>query len=157
MISADYADFDFEITRLAKAKYQARVLESPAGQASVEFKRPFTDTELENFVLKIGRTRTGVRRLDSPEMQAAETFGKKLFEAVFQDQVRECLTACLQQVDRNEIPGLRIKLRLVNVPELGNLRWYYLSMISGCSSLRRASSFLFCAVQGHYQVRGGKQ
>lgn len=136
MMSADYTDFDLEITRWAKAKYQAWVLESPTGQASVEFKRPVTDTELENFVLKIGRTRTGVRRLESPEMQAAKNFGKELFEAVFYDQVRECLTSCLHQVDRNEIPGLRIKLRLVNMPELGNLRWYYLSMISDCFSLR---------------------
>ncbi len=126
MISVDYADFDLVITRIARGRYLAQVVHSPAGQASAEFRRPFTDTELENFVLRIGRTRTGIRRLESSEMQAAETFGKKLFEAVFQGEVRERLTSCLDQVHHNQIPGLRIKLRLVNVPELANLPWEYL-------------------------------
>ena len=123
---AGYADFDLEITCLGESRYCARVLDSPAGQSSVEFARPFSDLELENFILKIGRTRTGVRRLESPEMRAAEAFGRKLFESVFHDELRECLTSSLHQVDRQEIPGLRIKLRLVDVPELANLPWEYL-------------------------------
>jgi len=126
MFASDYADFDLEIIRIARGRYQARVIESPAGQASAEFRRPFSDLELENFVLKIGRTRTGTRRLNSPEMQAAESFGKKLFDTVFREGVRECLTSSLHQVDRNEIPGLRLRLRLVGVPELANLPWEYL-------------------------------
>jgi hypothetical protein len=126
MAAFDYADFDLEITCIAEGKYRAQVVDSPAGQASIEFTRPFSEMELENFILKIGRTRTGVRRLDSPEMRAAESFGKKLFDAVFKDEVRECLTSSLHQVDREEISGLRIKLRLVDVPELANLPWEYL-------------------------------
>jgi WD40 repeat protein len=126
MTAFDYADFDLEITRIAEGKYRAQVVDSPAGQSSIEFPRPFSEMELENFILKIGRTRTGVRRIDSPEMKAAESFGKKLFEVVFQGEVRECLTSCLHQIDREEIPGLRIKLRLVDVPELANLPWEYL-------------------------------
>lgn len=59
-------------------------------------------------------------------MRAAESFGKKLYDAVFRDEVRECLTSSLHQVDREEISGLRIKLRLVDVPELANLPWEYL-------------------------------
>jgi hypothetical protein len=83
-----YADFDLEITCTTTGKYRAQVVDSPAGQASIEFTQPFSEMELENFILKIGRTRTGVRRLDSPEMRAAESFGRRLFDVVFKDEVR---------------------------------------------------------------------
>jgi curved DNA-binding protein CbpA len=126
MKSFNYADFDLEISRLARGKYQARVIDSPSGQAVVEFKRPFTDLEFENFILKMGHTRSSIRSINSPEMQAAKEFGGKLFEAVFQGAVRECLTSSLHQVDRGELEGLRIKLRLVSVPELANIPWEYL-------------------------------
>ncbi len=126
MAAFEYADFDLEITRIAEGKYRAQVIDSPAGQASIEFTRPFSEMELENFILKIGRTRTGIRHINSPEMRAAESFGKKLYDTVFRDEVRECLTSSLHQVDREDVLGLRIKLRLVDVPELADLPWEYL-------------------------------
>ncbi len=45
---------------------------------------------MENFLLRLGRTRT-VRRIDSPEVTAAKTFGQRLFTAIFADEVRDCL------------------------------------------------------------------
>jgi len=125
-MATNYEDFELEITPLTEGRYRAQVIASPAGEASAEFRLPFSEMEIENLVLKIGRRRAGVRRIDSPEMQAAEIFGRRLFEGVFQEGVRDCLTSSLHQVDRNAIPGLRIKLRLVGVPELANLPWEYL-------------------------------
>ena len=58
----DYLDFDLLIER-AEQGYSVRVLNSPAGQASAQFHLPFSDLELENFLLRIGRTRRGVRVL----------------------------------------------------------------------------------------------
>ena len=86
---------------------------------------PFTDTELENFILKVGRTRRGVRRLESPEMQLAKEFGGRLFRALMDGPVgeryREALGAA--RANRN---GLRITLSLTTVPELGAVPWEYL-------------------------------
>ena len=49
---SDYLDFDLMI-EAGDGGYTARVVESPAGEARSEFTRPFTDLELENFVLNI--------------------------------------------------------------------------------------------------------
>jgi hypothetical protein len=95
----DYLDFDLLIER-SPSGYRARVLSSPAGQAAADFSLPFSELEVENFLLRIGRTRRGVRRLESPEMEAAKTFGGHLFEAVFDDEVRGCLRSSLDEANR---------------------------------------------------------
>jgi hypothetical protein len=124
MAEINYLDFDLLIER-AGNKYQARVVNSPAGQASAAFRLPFSNLELENFLLRVGRTRRGVRRLESPEMEAAKTFGGRLFETVFADEVRACLRSSLDEASRQGA-GLRIRLRLAAVPELADLPWEYL-------------------------------
>ena len=119
-----YLDFDLLIER-AEEGYTARVLNSPAGQASADFSLPFSELELENFLLRVGRTRRGVRRLESPEMEAAKSFGGRLFRAVFDDEVRGCLRSSLDEASRQGA-GLRIRLRLAGAPKLADLPWEYL-------------------------------
>ena len=119
-----YLDFDLCIEG-SSSGYRARVLSSPAGQAHAEFSPPFSDLELENFDLRLGRTRRGVRRLDSPEMETAKSFGGRLFEALFDEGVQGCLRSSLDEADRQEA-GLRIRIRLADAPELANLPWEYL-------------------------------
>ena len=82
MATITYLDFDL-LFEGSEAGYRVRILNSPAGQATAEFTLPFAELELENFLLRVGRTRRGVRRLESPEMQAARAFGGRLFKAVF--------------------------------------------------------------------------
>ena len=77
-----YEDFDLLLERAPKG-FRAQVLNSSAGQASVEFQLPFSDVELENFLLKLGRTTRIVRRIESTEMTTAKSFGAALFDAVF--------------------------------------------------------------------------
>jgi tetratricopeptide (TPR) repeat protein len=120
----DYLDFDLLIER-APEGYTVRVLSSPAGQARAQFSLPFSDLELENFLLRVGRTRRGVRRLESPEMEAAKAFGGRLFDAVFEDDVRGCLHSSLDEANRRG-KGLRIRLRTAGTPELTDLPWEYL-------------------------------
>ncbi|NNF62856.1 MAG: CHAT domain-containing protein [Acidimicrobiia bacterium] len=120
-----YEDFDLLVEGTGDAGYRARVLDSPAGQASADFSAPFNDIELENFLLRIGRPRRGVRRLESPELEAAREFGAKLFDAVFAGPVGDALRRSIDDADR-EGAGLRIRLRLSEAPELGNVPWEYL-------------------------------
>lgn len=123
MESMRYLDFDLQIERAAQG-YRVQV-NCPAGQATHTFRLPFSDLELENFLLRLGHSPRGVRRADSPEVDAAKTFGARLFEAVFGDDVRSCLRSSLDEASRQDA-GLRIRLRLNDTPELANLPWEYL-------------------------------
>lgn len=76
-------------------------------------------------MLRVGRVRRGVRRLESPEMQAAKQFGGKLFDAVFSDDVRGALRSSIEAAHREDA-GLRLRLRLAGAPELVDLPWEFL-------------------------------
>src|SRR6516225_2627906 len=93
-----YLDFDLSIER-EEGGYRARA-DSPAGQAVVSFGLPFSDLELENFLLRVGRTRRSTRRVDSPEVTAAKAFGERLFSAVFTGEVRGCLRSSIDEARR---------------------------------------------------------
>lgn len=124
-MTVSYRNFDLLIEQYHEATYRARVLSSPEGEASAEFTFPFSSLELENFTLRMGQSRRGVRRVESPQMQGAQAFGIRLFEAVFSDQVRDLYQGALRSAER-EGYGLRLLLRLSDVPELVNLPWEYL-------------------------------
>lgn len=119
-----FRDFDLLIERRGSG-YHGRVINSPAGQASVDFSLPFTDQEIELLMLRVGRTRRTVRGLNSSELQAIKAFGGKLFETVFADDVRACLRSSIDLTDREDA-GLRIRLRFSQTPELMDLPWEYL-------------------------------
>lgn len=120
-----YSDFDLVVERSEREEYRAYVVDSPAGEASGAFILPFSELELENLLLRVGRPRRGTRRLESPEMEAAREFGAQLFEAVFQDDLKLTLQRSLDVVDRRD-EGLRIRLRLSDTPELASLPWEFL-------------------------------
>ena len=119
-------DFDVAIEPLADG-YRARVVASPAGEAHADFTLPFTDTDVENFVLKvgmsIGRGRRQARRIQSDERRLLEAFGGRLFQAVFSGPVRDCLGRS-RAVAESRGAGLRIRLRLPGA--LANVPWEYL-------------------------------
>ncbi len=119
-----YLDFDLHIQR-TDSGYRVRIMNSPAGQADGEFELPFSDLEVENFILRVGRTRKGVRRLESPEMEAARQFGGRLFEAVFSNELRGNLRSSLNEATQQGA-GLRFRLHLMDTPELAELPWEYL-------------------------------
>jgi CHAT domain len=96
-----------------------------SGEAVGTFVLPFSDLELENFVLRVGRTRRGTRRLESPEMQRARDFGGRLFNALLSAQVRDLYRDCYASA-RGDGKGLRVKLSLGQAPELTDVPWEYL-------------------------------
>ncbi len=118
-----YQDFDLLLERAPKG-FRAQVLSSSAGQASVEFELPFSDVELENFLLKLGRTTRLVRRIESTEMTTAKSFGGALFNAVFAGDVRACLRSAVDEA-RRENTRVRLRLRLAD-PILADLPWEFL-------------------------------
>lgn len=129
-----YQNFDLLIECIDRESglYRSRVIDSPAGQASTDFTLPFDEKDLKIFLLQVGRPRRSVRKIDSPEMEAARAFGTQLFDAAFGRQVATCLDRSIDAA-RMENARLRIRLRLGDVPELTDLPWEYLHD----SSLRR--------------------
>ncbi|MGH9373924.1 MAG: CHAT domain-containing protein, partial [Vicinamibacterales bacterium] len=118
-----YQDFDLSIERVADG-FRARVLALPSGASSIDFHLPFTEIKLENFLLRLGRTRRAVRRVESSEMQAAKTFGASLFSAVFSGAVGASFHRSQEEARRHGA-GLRVRLRLADA-ELADLPWEYL-------------------------------
>lgn len=123
MNERNYINFDLVIEQVGD-RYRARVINSPAGQASVEFDSLFSPLELENFVLRMGRPQRGMRRIDSTEMETIKTFGTRLFRTVFSETVYACYLRSIDNV-LSQNKGLRIRLR-IDVPEFHDLPWEYL-------------------------------
>ena len=121
----NYQDFDLLIDRAGES-LRAQVMSSPAGQATAEFRLPFSGNELENFLLRMrGRARSGtIRRVESQEMSAVKAFGAALFGAVFSGDVKACFRTSLDET-RRQNAGLRIRLRLAD-PSVVDLPWEYL-------------------------------
>jgi hypothetical protein len=95
------------------------------GEATGVFQLPFSDLEVENFILRIGRTRKGTRRLESPEMERARDFGGRLFSALFNGSLHD-LYRDSHAHSQAENRGLRLKLAFARAPELADIPWEYL-------------------------------
>lgn len=121
---ASFQTFELLIEPVGEA-YRARVLRSPAGSASVEFSLPFSDLELENLFLRLEQPRRGVRRIESPAMEAVRVFGGRLFQNVFKDDLLACWQSSLA-VCKQQGQGLRLLLRLGEAPRLAALPWEFL-------------------------------
>jgi hypothetical protein len=124
----NYLDLDLLIEKDDDG-YRARVIGSPGGQASSEFRPPFSQLELENFLLKVGMSLTDIRRntrrIDSSDMAEIKSFGGRLFRALFDEQLQPTLVRSLDEARRRQA-GLRLRLRLSDAPELADFPWEYL-------------------------------
>jgi glucose/arabinose dehydrogenase len=120
----EYDELSVVIEPQEGGPYKVRA-SGPTGAAEGTFEPPFTDEQLEIFVLRVGRARRGVRHIGSPEMQRAQAFGTRLFDALFQTGVRDVYRDSVVSTQaRNK--GLRLKLCLNQVPELMHVPWEYL-------------------------------
>jgi len=112
----EYLNFDLEIER-ADQGYRVES-DSPVGQACAGFSLPFSHEELECVLQQRGEA-------DAASIDSARAFGKRLFETVFEGELRASLRGSLHEVERQGM-GLRIRLRLNDAPELARLPWEYL-------------------------------
>jgi tetratricopeptide (TPR) repeat protein len=72
-----------------------------------------------------------VRRVETSEVEAAKRFGEKLYAALFTADVRSAMQSSIDQARQRgesgeERVGLRLRLRLVEVPELAGVPWEYI-------------------------------
>ena len=131
MTNFSYLNFDVQIQRAGDTNYRLLV-EAPSGETiRAPFELPFSELELENFLLKAGPTRRGVRRAETAEVDAAKRFGEKLYDALFTADVRSVLQSSLDQARQHsesshERVGVRLRLRLAEVPELAGVPWEYI-------------------------------
>ena len=124
MSITNYVNFDLMVEKTGD-EYRARVLNSPAGEATITFQAPFSALELENFTLRLGQSQRRVRRIDSPEMQNAKLFGQRLFETIFAGEIGACLRSSITQASLQNA-GLRLRLRLSDARDLMDIPWEYL-------------------------------
>ena len=123
-----YLNFDILLHDGGDA-YVARVLDSPAGQASVRFHLPFSETALMNWLgdgaLPFSNVASAGQQ--SPgQARDARLFGIELYEAVFAGDVEMALVRSLDRAEAQQ-HGLRIRLRVADdVPGLATLPWEFL-------------------------------
>jgi hypothetical protein len=119
-----HANFDLLFSKVDDKTYHVRVIGSSAGSASAQFTNPFSDLELENLKLRLGQSRRSMRRIHAPQLAPARAFGERLFDTVFAEGVRDRYHASFGQVTAER--GLRIRLRLTDVPEIACWPWEFL-------------------------------
>lgn len=123
-----YHDFDLLITQCSD-NYIARVVNSPAGEAKHIFSLPFSFDQIQNYLQHFNQTRTILVHSNRQEQKNLEQdryfVGKTLYDSIFTGDVEDVLQRSLAKTTANN-EGLRLNLRLTEVPELINLPWEYL-------------------------------
>ncbi len=115
-----FLDFDLLIEPQASG-FRARILKSPVGEGTHDFSLPFAPPELDAVFALFGRTAPAAPRTQRAADLARE-FGAKLFDAVFAAQIKSSYSSSAQFA-ATQNAGLRIRLRLNNVPALADAPW----------------------------------
>lgn len=122
----EFLNLDLMILGAGEDTYNARIIQSPGGSANIVFKLPFNKLELEEFLMQLRKPRRS-----AAEVQAARDFGEKLYDALFQGDMRDVLRSSKDEADRSG-KGLRLRLRFADsAAELGDVPWellYYKSL-----------------------------
>jgi len=106
-----FLNFDLALER-AGENYRANVAQSPGGQATLELVRPFSPEELQTVFSQLSRNNAA----------AARAFGKKLYDAVFADEIKIAYLSSAG-IAASQNAGLRVRLRLNETPELAYAPW----------------------------------
>jgi hypothetical protein len=128
-VSEQLPDYDELRLRIepgpADGEYRLLASGPDGATASGTLELPFSEVELDNFVLRVGRTRRGRRGYRSPQMEEAKQFGADLFDSLMVGGVRDVFRSARGVADHNR-RGLRVTLYLTDVPELMGVPWEFL-------------------------------
>ncbi len=113
----EYLDFDLAIEKHANG-YRAHALNWQGAQAAAPLTLALTDDEINAYLTQLGFRVRGAHTASA----AAKAFGQKLFDALFQDDVRVLWKTALTFADAQN-KGVRLHLRLSDTPELADLPW----------------------------------
>ncbi len=118
-----YLNFDLLVSDLGE-QYQVRLIDSPCGQGEHIFSLPFSELELENFILRMGQNRGNVRtlHLESVDIPGVKKLGGALYDCIFGGDIIERFRVS-QVIAQKEDKGLRIRLRLSGAPKLIDVPW----------------------------------
>jgi hypothetical protein len=122
----EYRELRIRITKDAAGGYRTYA-EGPSGIASGVFMPPFSDEELDGIVGEIsdqvGRARK--RRAETPDSALVKHFGGVLFDALFEDEIRDLYNGSLRAA-ADQGKGLRLTLALKDAPKLMLVPWEFL-------------------------------
>lgn len=121
----NYDELKLRIGRGTEGSYQVVAFGPDGSTASSKFELPFDEIQLDNFVLRVGRPRRGVRSYRSSQMEDAKRFGSQLFDALLVGSVRDVYLGARRVADQND-RGLRVTLYLTDVPALMGVPWEFL-------------------------------
>ena len=124
MAETDYAVFDLLIER-SGGGHRARVLNSPAGNAVADLPQPISEEQLLSFLFRVGRPRQVSRRGGTAISEEVRRFGAQLFDFLFAGEIAACLERS-RLAAAAQGQGLRIQIRLSDVPDLCDLPWEFL-------------------------------
>lgn len=114
----NYLNFDLLFSRAGDGAYAARILQSPGGEARSTFTLPFDGAAVDALLARLR-----VPRADPSDAEAAQAFGRALFDAVFDAAMFGCLRASLIEAGAQDA-GLRLRLRFDDsAAHLGRLPW----------------------------------
>lgn len=116
-----FLNFDILVERAGDG-FRARVLNSPVGQAGHAFSSPLSPSELTTLFSQFGRSVPGSPRVQGNLSDTVQTIGRRLFDALFAEDVKVAFLSSAQ-IASNQGAGLRIRLRLNDVPELADVPW----------------------------------
>ncbi|UCC89430.1 MAG: SUMF1/EgtB/PvdO family nonheme iron enzyme [Anaerolineales bacterium] len=122
-----YLDFELEIGPSHGRDYPVTVTQAPRGEARGTMRFPYEASALEKRLVVVQNALLGSGggpQLAFPEELVVRDFGRDLFEALFNAEIRRCYEQSLQQA-RQENKGLSLKLRF-QPSELAALPWEYL-------------------------------
>ena len=123
-----YLDFDVWIDQKSNGLYRAKAWSGTAGfEATEHFALPAGLTDGGLSLAGGGALRGGPGTADAADIAdgaSPQQAGDELFRAVFQGELLKAFQGCLAKARSG--PGLRIRLRLNDVPQLAGLPWEYL-------------------------------
>lgn len=125
-----YLDFDVWIDQKSEGLYRAKAWSGAAGfEATEHFVLPAALACGELRLAGGGARRGGPGAAEIANGASPEQLGGELFRTVFQGELLKAFQGCLAKARGG--PGLRIRLRLNDVPHLAGLPWEYLYHAEG--------------------------
>lgn len=124
MSATEYDDLQLRIDRDADGSYRVLAMAPDGRTARGSFIPPMSDSDLDDFVQRVGLARRRRGAADA-RMQAITELGSDLFEALIKDEVGTVYYSARGAAAERD-RGLRITLRLSGSPELMRLPWEFL-------------------------------
>ena len=124
MAASGYDDLQLRIDRDADGTYRVLAMAPDGRTARGSFTPPMSDTELDDFVQRVGLARRRSGSADT-RMEAIRSLGSTLFDALIKDDVGTVFYSARSAASERD-RGLRITLRLSGSPELMRLPWEFL-------------------------------